>query len=224
MGPQDGVDKLLRSIRFIVRDLKRTDIGFVLMGDGEQQEGELGAKELPAPEHGGQDAVEERATGPVSGGQLARRSDDSASASSTSPAQPRRMPITFQPSRNARMVPLTPEASRAGAPRAQAGRARPATSPRRPATSSMAGGTISCTNTCRRCVAATASRSTCSLRPRGCSRPSRLEIPTQRVERGERHQYGDGCGDDHPPLPRNRHGEPGRGVCPSVSGWTSWFP
>lgn len=38
MGPQDGVDKLLRSIRFIVRDLKRTDIGFVLMGDGDDLE------------------------------------------------------------------------------------------------------------------------------------------------------------------------------------------
>lgn len=38
MGSQDGVDKLLRSIRFIVRDLGRTDIGFVLMGDGDDLE------------------------------------------------------------------------------------------------------------------------------------------------------------------------------------------
>ncbi|MEA3273524.1 MAG: glycosyltransferase family 4 protein [Patescibacteria group bacterium] len=38
MGPQDGVDKLLRSIRFIVHDLKRKDIGFVLMGEGDDLE------------------------------------------------------------------------------------------------------------------------------------------------------------------------------------------
>ncbi|MCX6761357.1 MAG: glycosyltransferase family 4 protein [Candidatus Moranbacteria bacterium] len=35
MGPQDGVDKLLRSIRVIVHESKRTDIGYVLMGDGD---------------------------------------------------------------------------------------------------------------------------------------------------------------------------------------------
>ncbi|MFZ2188623.1 MAG: glycosyltransferase family 4 protein [Candidatus Moraniibacteriota bacterium] len=38
MGPQDGVDKLLRSIKVIVHELKRTDIGFVLMGDGDDFE------------------------------------------------------------------------------------------------------------------------------------------------------------------------------------------
>lgn len=38
MGPQDGVDKLLRSIKIIIQDLKRTDIGFVLMGDGDDFE------------------------------------------------------------------------------------------------------------------------------------------------------------------------------------------
>jgi glycosyltransferase involved in cell wall biosynthesis len=38
MGPQDGVDKLLRSIRVIIHELKRTDIGFVLMGDGDDFE------------------------------------------------------------------------------------------------------------------------------------------------------------------------------------------
>jgi glycosyltransferase involved in cell wall biosynthesis len=38
MGPQDGVDKLLRSVRVIVHELKRTDIGFVLMGDGDDFE------------------------------------------------------------------------------------------------------------------------------------------------------------------------------------------
>jgi len=38
MGRQDGVDKLLGSIRSIVHDLKRTDIGFVLMGDGDDLE------------------------------------------------------------------------------------------------------------------------------------------------------------------------------------------
>lgn len=35
MGPQDGVDKLLRSIKLIVKDAGRTDIGFVLMGHGD---------------------------------------------------------------------------------------------------------------------------------------------------------------------------------------------
>jgi len=38
MGPQDGVDKLLRSIKFIVHDLKRRDIGFILMGEGDDLE------------------------------------------------------------------------------------------------------------------------------------------------------------------------------------------
>ncbi len=38
MGPQDGVDKLLRSIKTIVHEFKRTDIGFVLMGDGDDFE------------------------------------------------------------------------------------------------------------------------------------------------------------------------------------------
>jgi glycosyltransferase involved in cell wall biosynthesis len=35
IGPQDGVDKLLSSIRIIVNDFGRKDIGFVLMGDGD---------------------------------------------------------------------------------------------------------------------------------------------------------------------------------------------
>lgn len=35
MGPQDGVDKLLMSIRVIVKEFGRKDIGFVLMGDGD---------------------------------------------------------------------------------------------------------------------------------------------------------------------------------------------
>ncbi len=35
MGPQDGVDKLLRSIKIIIHELKRIDLGFVLMGDGD---------------------------------------------------------------------------------------------------------------------------------------------------------------------------------------------
>jgi glycosyltransferase involved in cell wall biosynthesis len=35
MGPQDGVDKLLSSIRIIVKEFGRRDIGFVLMGDGD---------------------------------------------------------------------------------------------------------------------------------------------------------------------------------------------
>jgi glycosyltransferase involved in cell wall biosynthesis len=35
MGPQDGVDKLLRSIRFIVHNLGRKDIAFALMGRGD---------------------------------------------------------------------------------------------------------------------------------------------------------------------------------------------
>jgi len=35
MGPQDGVDKLLRSIKIIVRDLGRKDAGFIIMGDGD---------------------------------------------------------------------------------------------------------------------------------------------------------------------------------------------
>lgn len=38
MGPQDGVDKLLGSIKIIVRDMGRKDIGFVLMGDGDDFE------------------------------------------------------------------------------------------------------------------------------------------------------------------------------------------
>jgi len=38
MGPQDGVDKLLRSIKFIVHSLKRKDIGFILMGEGDDFE------------------------------------------------------------------------------------------------------------------------------------------------------------------------------------------
>lgn len=35
MGFQDGLDKLLESISYIVNDKGRTDIGFVLMGDGD---------------------------------------------------------------------------------------------------------------------------------------------------------------------------------------------
>ncbi|NTU66622.1 MAG: glycosyltransferase family 4 protein [Candidatus Moranbacteria bacterium] len=35
MGFQDGLDKLLESISYIVNDKNRTDIGFVLMGDGD---------------------------------------------------------------------------------------------------------------------------------------------------------------------------------------------
>jgi glycosyltransferase involved in cell wall biosynthesis len=35
MGPQDGVDKLLSSIRIMVKEFGRKDIGFVLMGDGD---------------------------------------------------------------------------------------------------------------------------------------------------------------------------------------------
>lgn len=35
MGPQDGIDKLLRSVRYVVKELKRTDIGFVLLGEGD---------------------------------------------------------------------------------------------------------------------------------------------------------------------------------------------
>jgi glycosyltransferase involved in cell wall biosynthesis len=35
MGPQDGVDKLLSSIRIVVNEFGRKDIGFVLMGDGD---------------------------------------------------------------------------------------------------------------------------------------------------------------------------------------------
>ena len=35
MGSQDGVDKLLLSIKIIVLDQKRSDVGFVLMGDGD---------------------------------------------------------------------------------------------------------------------------------------------------------------------------------------------
>lgn len=35
MGPQDGVDKLLRSIQIIVHEFRRKDIGFILMGDGD---------------------------------------------------------------------------------------------------------------------------------------------------------------------------------------------
>jgi glycosyltransferase involved in cell wall biosynthesis len=38
MGPQDGVDKLLRSIKVTLHELKRADIGFVLMGDGDDFE------------------------------------------------------------------------------------------------------------------------------------------------------------------------------------------
>lgn len=38
MGPQDGVDKLLRSIRCIVHDWGRRDVGFILMGDGDDYE------------------------------------------------------------------------------------------------------------------------------------------------------------------------------------------
>jgi len=38
MGPQDGVDKLLKSIGFIVHDFKRKDIGFAIMGDGDDLE------------------------------------------------------------------------------------------------------------------------------------------------------------------------------------------
>lgn len=38
MGPQDGVDKLIKSIKIIVKDFGRTDIGFVLMGDGDDFE------------------------------------------------------------------------------------------------------------------------------------------------------------------------------------------
>lgn len=35
MGPQDGIDKLLNSIAHIIHQKKRTDIGFILMGDGD---------------------------------------------------------------------------------------------------------------------------------------------------------------------------------------------
>lgn len=38
MGPQDGMDKLLKSIRIIIKDFGRKDIGFVLMGDGDDFE------------------------------------------------------------------------------------------------------------------------------------------------------------------------------------------
>ena len=38
MGPQDGVDKLLGSIRIIVKDMGRKEIGFALMGDGDDFE------------------------------------------------------------------------------------------------------------------------------------------------------------------------------------------
>lgn len=38
MGPQDGVDKLLSSIRIIVKEFGRKDIGFALMGDGDDFE------------------------------------------------------------------------------------------------------------------------------------------------------------------------------------------
>jgi glycosyltransferase involved in cell wall biosynthesis len=38
MGPEDGVDELLQSIRYIVHDLGRRDILFVLLGDGSARE------------------------------------------------------------------------------------------------------------------------------------------------------------------------------------------
>ncbi len=38
MGPQDGVDKLLASIKIVVKEFGRKDIGFVLMGDGDDFE------------------------------------------------------------------------------------------------------------------------------------------------------------------------------------------
>lgn len=38
MGRQDGVDKIIEAARYIIKEIKRTDVGFILIGKGEEYE------------------------------------------------------------------------------------------------------------------------------------------------------------------------------------------